>query len=172
MDEAIAQPGALAVRRHAHMSLRYRRNLPHIEKDGASYFVTTRTLGGAVFLPEQARTLVVDHCLYENNITVHMHAFVVMPNHVHLLFTPLIDHTGEPNAIAQIMNGIKGASSHTVNKLLRRRGTLWEPESFDRIIRSDTDFEAKMIYILANPVNARLCRYPDDYPWLRRDREG
>jgi hypothetical protein len=70
------------------------------------------------------------------------------------------------------MNGIKGASSHTVNKLLRRRGTLWEPESFDRVIRSDTDFEAKMIYILANPVNARLCRYPDDYPWLWRDREG
>jgi putative transposase len=70
------------------------------------------------------------------------------------------------------MNGMKGASSHTVNKLLRRQGTLWEPESFDRIIRSDVDFEAKMIYILANPVNAGLCRYPDDYKWLWREREG
>jgi REP element-mobilizing transposase RayT len=98
-----------------------------------------------------------------------MHAFVVMPNHVHLLFTPLINTEGEPYPLAQIMNPIKGSSSHSVNKLLKRRGFLWEPESFDRIIRSDGDFEAKMIYIIGNPLSAGLCRNPDDYPWLWRE---
>ena len=98
-----------------------------------------------------------------------MHAFVVMPNHVHLLFTPIIDSNGEPHPLAEIMKSIKGASSHSVNKLIRRRGPLWEPESFDRIIRSDADFEAKMIYILSNPVNAGLCSKPDAYPWLWRE---
>src|SRR5258708_30320733 len=99
------------------MSTRYRRNLPHIEKDGATYFVTFRTRGG-ISLPQDARILVFEHCLYENSRTVHMHAFVVMPNHVHLLFTPLVDKIGEPQLMATIMKGIKGASSHSVNKLL------------------------------------------------------
>ncbi len=110
-----------------------------------------------------------EHCLFENNRTVHMHAFVVMPNHVHLLFTPLVDNNGEPHSVAKIMKGIKGASSHSVNKLLKRRGFLWEPESFDRIIRSDADFEAKMIYIIGNPFSAGLCSNPEDYPWLWRE---
>jgi REP element-mobilizing transposase RayT len=98
-----------------------------------------------------------------------MHALVVMPNHVHLLFTPLLDKSGEPHVMAKIMKGIKGTSSHSVNKLLRRRGTLWEPESFDRIIRSDADFEAKMIYIIGNPMAAGLAKGPDDYQWAWRE---
>lgn len=69
-----------------------------------------------------------------------MHAFVVMPTHVHMLFTPLFDEQDEAYPLAEIMNGIKGASSHSVNKLLGRKGRLWESESFDRITRSDADF--------------------------------
>jgi REP-associated tyrosine transposase len=168
-DSTTRQPRAAALQNlHAQMSTRYKRNLPHIEKDGASYFVTFRTRGGFA-IPEAARSIVFDHCLHENNLTVHMHAFVVMPNHVHLLFTPLIDASGAPYPLAQTMKGIKGSSSHSVNKLLSRRGTLWEPESFDRIIRSDADFEAKMIYIIGNPMAAGLAKGPEDYQWLWRE---
>lgn len=106
----------------------YRRNLPHIEKDGASYYVSFGTRQ-RFFLPEEARTLVFEHCLFENGRKVHMHALVVMPGHVHMLFTPLEDEQGNPHTLAKIMNGIKGASSHSVNKLLARKGSLWEPES-------------------------------------------
>lgn len=150
------------------MSTFYRRNLPHIKKDGASYFVNFSTRNDFV-LPEQARTLVFDHCLFENGRKIHMHAFVVMPTHVHLLFTPLENDKGEPYSLAQIMRGIKGASSHSVNKCLRRKGRLWEPESFDRITRSDADFEYRMIYIVQNPIAAGLAKGPDDYPWSWRE---
>ncbi len=150
------------------MSTFYRRNLPHIEKDGASYFVTFSTRNDFV-LPEQARTLIFDHCLFENGRKVQMHAFVVMPTHVHMLFTPLFDELGELFALAKIMNGIKGASSHSVNKLLGREGTLWEPESFDRITRSDSDFEYRMLYIVQNPIAAGLVKGPDGYPWAWRE---
>jgi REP element-mobilizing transposase RayT len=95
-----------------------------------------------------------------------MHAFVVMPDHVHMLFTPLIDETGNDYTLKKIMNGIKGASSHRVNKLVGRRGTLWEPESFDRILRSSGDFEYRMIYIIENPIAAGLAKEPDEYPWF------
>jgi REP element-mobilizing transposase RayT len=150
------------------MSTFYRRNLPHIEKDGASYFVSFSTHKELV-LPEEARTLVFNHCLFENGHKVHMHAFVVMPDHVHLLFTPLESDRGESYSLAEIMQGIKGASSHSVNKLLDRKGTLWEPESFDRITRSDADFEYRVLYIVQNPIAAGLAKGPDDYRWAWRE---
>jgi putative transposase len=150
------------------MSTYYRGNLPHIEKDGASYFVNFSTRNDFV-LQEEARTLIFDHCLSENDQKVHLHAFVVMSDHVHMLFTPLFDEQGEPFALAKIMNGIKGASSHSINKLLDRKGPLWEAESFDRIIRSDTDFEYRMLYIVQNPIAAGLAKRPDDYRWAWRE---
>ena len=150
------------------MSAFYRRNLPHIEKDGATYFVSFST-HKELFLPEQARTLVFDHFLFENGRKVHMHAFVVMPDHVHLLFTPLESDRGEPYSLAEIMRGIKGASSHSVNNCLRRKGRLWEPESFDRITRSDADFEYRVLYIVQNPIAAGLAQGPDDYRWSWRE---
>lgn len=67
------------------------------------------------------------------------------------------------------MNGIKGASSHSVNKLLNRKGVLWEPESFDRIPRSEDDFEFRFLYIVQNPIAAGLAKGPDDYPWAWRE---
>ncbi len=150
------------------MSTYYRRNLPHIEKDGASYFVNFSTRNDFV-LPEEARTLIFDHCLFENGRKVHMHAFVVMPTHVHMLFTPMESEKGEPYALAEIMERIKGVSSHSVNKLLDRKGALWEAESFDRIIRSDADFEYRMLYIVQNPIAAGLAKGPDDYRWAWRE---
>ena len=98
-----------------------------------------------------------------------MHAFVVMPTHVHLLFTPLESDLGQPYPLAEIMHGIKGASSHSVNKLLGRKGALWEPESFDRIPRSDADFEYRVLYIVENPIAAGLAKGPDDYRWGWRE---
>ena len=139
-----------------------------MEKPGATYYVSFSTRREFV-LPEEARTLIFDHCLFENDRKVHLHAFVVMPDHVHMLFTPLLNAQGEAYSLAEIMNGIKGASSHSVNKLLDRKGALWEPESFDRMLRSDTDFEFRLIYIIQNPIAAGLADGPDDYRWAWRE---
>lgn len=146
----------------------YRRNLPHIERDGASYYVSFSTRKHFV-LSEDARTLIFEHCLFENGRKVQMHAFVVMPDHVHMLFTPLLDEQGQPHGLARIMHGIKGASSHSVNKLLKRKGSLWEPESFDRIPRSGGDFAFRLSYIVENPIAAGLAKGPDDYRWAWRE---
>src|SRR5258708_7831324 len=133
----------------------YRRNLPHIEKDGATYFITFSTRNYFV-LPDEARSIVFDHCLFENGKRVQLHAAVVMPDHVHLLMTPLHDERGEPHRLAQIMNSVKGASAHNVNKLLRRKGSLWLAESFDRIMRSDDQLGERILYIVENPIAAGL----------------
>jgi REP element-mobilizing transposase RayT len=142
----------------------YRRNLPHIEAPDATYFVSFSTRNRFI-LTEGARSLVFDHCLFENGRTVQMHAFVVMPDHVHLLFTPLLKNSNEYYSLAKIMNGIKGTSAHSVNKLLERTGSLWLPESFDRIVRTAAGFSQRKLYIIGNPITARLAKEPGEYEW-------
>jgi REP element-mobilizing transposase RayT len=142
----------------------YRRNLPHIERLCATYFVTFRTTG-ELFLPPIARSIAIKHCLFENGRKIELHAFVIMPNHAHLLFTPLENDRGAPFSLTEIMKGIKGTSARNINKLLDRRGQLWQDESFDRIMRA-TEFQNKLEYIIANPINAGLASKQGGYRWV------
>jgi len=66
-----------------------------------------------------------------------------------MIFTPLVNHEAmEVCSLAEIMDAIKGASAHRINKALGRRGRLWQPESFDHVLRSSENLDAKIIYIL------------------------
>ncbi len=141
----------------------YRRNLPHIEKFLAVYFVTYRTVG-ELFLPAAARSIALRHCLFENGRKIDLYASVIMPNHVHLLFTALEGERAEPYSLAEIMKGIKGVSARNINKLLGRKGQLWQDESFDRIMRAN-EFQEKFDYIIANPIRAGLSNRPGEYRW-------
>ena len=94
-----------------------------------------------------------------------MHAFVVMPDHVHLLFTPLWDENKERFCLAEIMSGIKGVSAHRINREIGRQGHIWQREFFDHVVRKGT-MDAKLAYVVENPLYARLVDDPYDYPWL------
>jgi REP element-mobilizing transposase RayT len=89
-----------------------------------------------------------------------------MPDHVHLLFTPLTDTKGQPFSLIEIMSGIKGASAHSLNRAMKRRGPVWQEESFDHVLRSAESLEDKVEYIALNPVTERLVEKPGDYRWL------
>ncbi len=95
-----------------------------------------------------------------------MHAAVVMPDHLHLIFTPLLDGDRSPYGLSEIMSGIKGASAHKVNKLLSRRGPVWEEEFFDHVLRKSEKLDEKVKYIAENPVRAGLVSHPQEYRWL------
>src|SRR4051812_45063331 len=113
----------------------YRRNLPHIQRDDAPHCIRFSTLDHWV-LPPSARDLVLDHCKYEHEKRVLLHAVVVMPDHVHLLLSFLRNKTGDQFTLSRVLHSIKGASAHSINKLLHRKGTLWQDESFDHIVRT------------------------------------
>lgn len=142
----------------------YVRNLPHILEPDAPHFVTFNTQDG-FRLPEHARDIVFKHCLHDHLRRLFMHAFVVMPTHVHLVFTPLRDAAGDSYTLAKIMQGIKETSARYVNELLKQRGSLWQDESLDRIVR-DNEYESTIFYILENPVAAGLVNDPNDYKWI------
>jgi REP element-mobilizing transposase RayT len=146
----------------------YRRRLPHLQCDDKPHFVTFCTHHRWI-LPAEARTIVLESCLHDNGIGFDLRAAVVMPDHVHMIFTPLVDFGAmEVCSLAGIMDAIKGASAHRVNKALIRQGRLWQAESFDHVLRSSENLDAKIIYVLENPVRAGLVREWMDYPWLWR----
>ena len=90
-----------------------------------------------------------------------------MPDHVHLIITPLVDRGAmEIYSLARIMDTIKGASAHKINKTLGRKGHVWQAESFDHVLRSSESLDAKVEYLLENPVRAGLVRKRTEYPWL------
>ena len=92
-----------------------------------------------------------------------------MPDHVHLVLTPLADARGETYGFSEILSGIKGASAHGVNKALGRRGRVWQVESFDRVLRTDEGVAQKVEYVCQNPVRAEIVATAEDYPWLWRE---
>jgi REP element-mobilizing transposase RayT len=144
----------------------YRRQLPHLQCDDKQHFVTFCTDHRWV-LPERVRFLVLECCLHDNGVKLDLRVAVVMPDHVHLILTPLVNHTAmEIYSLAEIMDAVKGVAAHKINRVLSRKGRVWQPESFDHVLRTSENLDAKMIYLLENPVRAGLVEHSNDYPWL------
>ena len=155
-----------------------RRNLPHWEAGGSVYFVTFRTIRGA--LPDEALAIVQKRIYQGHGKFFQLFLGVVMPDHVHLIIKPLptgdydrsLDH---PRMIyytvGEIVKGIKGSSARDINKLLGWTGSLWQDERFDRIIRNEKEFLEKYRYILYNPVKAGLIEPWEEYKFYLRPPE-
>jgi type I restriction enzyme R subunit len=78
-------------------------------------------------------------------------SFVVMPNHVHVLFRPLRGH-----ALPEILKSWKGFTAREINKRIGKTGALWQDEYFDRLIRNERHFFKVAEYIRENPGKAKL----------------
>jgi putative transposase len=86
-------------------------------------------------------------------------AYVVMPNHVHILLEP---HAPLPG----ITRGLKGATARAANSILGRTGgPFWQDESFDHWVRNASERERIRHYIEWNPVRAGLVTKPGDWQW-------
>ena len=140
-----------------------RRNLPHIQRPGATYFVTFRAKRGTLSPAE--RDLVMECCLFLDGKKLSLHETVVMPDHVHLLFTPLESGPGQAFSLTEILHSIKGVSGRKVADDRGRRGPVWQDESFDHVIRNADDFYETLAYIYTNPSRAKL-ETGGPYPWL------
>ena len=80
-----------------------------------------------------------------------LHRAVVMPNHVHVLFTPINGHL-----LPEIIQSWKSFSAKEINKLAGDSGSVWQPEYLDRLIRNEKHFRAVVRYIDNNPAKAKL----------------
>jgi len=151
----------------------YRRNLPHLQKDFTPHFITFVTKFRWI-LPPSARDIVLSCCShdYRKNYELYVAVAVVMPDHVHMIMAPLLDEEAhEIHSLNQIMRTIKSASAHLINRRLNRQGHVWPEESFDHVLRSSENLDAKVDYILRNPVRKGLVSHWQDYRWTWQRQE-
>jgi REP element-mobilizing transposase RayT len=88
-----------------------------------------------------------------------LHAFAIMPNHVHVLCTPAV-------SIGELVRRVKGPTALLANRILGQRGQkFWQEEYFDRIVRNDGEFNRIQRYIEWNPVKAGLVARPEEFRW-------
>jgi REP element-mobilizing transposase RayT len=171
-----------------HKGWHSRNYLPHFDSQDVVQFVTFRladSLHEAALArlkdsaqPESSRHEVLDHgwgeCwlrsepiarLVEDAVLnfdgdrYRLHAWTIMPNHVHVLLTILPEHPLGP-----IVSSWKRFTARKANQQLGRSGAFWQTEYWDRFIRNSTHFSAVQDYIDNNPVKAGLVREPKLWP--------
>ncbi len=95
-----------------------------------------------------------------------LHAFVVMPNHIHLLLT-----VPERLTLERVMQFIKGGFSFEAGKVLGIRSPIWQKSFVDRRVRDATECSRYLDYIHQNPARAGLACSPEEFvfPSLNSD---
>ena len=93
-----------------------------------------------------ARAVVVDALRHFDRIRYFQHAWVVMPNHVHALFTLAVESTLEA-----ILHSWKSFTAHHLVKDPAAPNPFWQEDYFDRMIRSEEHFGRVLRYIRKNP---------------------
>ncbi|MDR3370013.1 REP-associated tyrosine transposase [Rhodoferax sp.] len=95
-----------------------------------------------------------------NKFEVHVHAYVLMSNHFHILATPQI-----ADGLSKMMQAVGRSYVRYFNRTQQRTGTLWEGRYKSTVIQTDRYLLACMAYIDLNPVRAGLVSQAQDYPW-------
>jgi REP element-mobilizing transposase RayT len=155
-----------------HGSLPAGREFPKLSMTSGKAFVCMdRLLGSHCAGPTYLRMpaiagLVVDAVEQGSLSSYLLHAWVVMPNHVHLLITP---HSGVP----KLLQKLKGSTARAANKLLGQTGRpFWQEESYDHLVRNSDEFARIENYIVQNPVQAGLARTAEEYLWSSASSPG
>jgi hypothetical protein len=142
---AIGQPLFVTFRLHGSLPCG-REFPPQSTSSGEAFLCLDRLLDGARIGPTYLAMpsiagIVADSMRHCSEIDYRLHAWVIMPNHVHLLATPrtdVSDRTGQ---------------------------AFWQEESYDRLVRTPGEFTKIEAYILTNPVKAGLARSAAEYRW-------
>jgi putative transposase len=142
-----------------------RRNLPHWQEPGKVYFITWRCRKCRPLSFEE-RTITLTTLRYWDTIKWTVYAAVVLPDHVHVLAQPLPKQEGGVFNLTEILHSVKSFSSQKINQQRKEPGSLWQAESFDRIVRDEAEFLEKWQYIRNNPLKMDLAQSSEEYPWL------
>lgn len=143
------------------------------------------TTGSHWLKEERIARLVVEALFYHDGNLYTLLAFVVMPNHVHVLLRPLeerreqqieqpepVTKTDSDNdapryvPLRRITQSLKGYTAREANRLLGRTGqTFWQDESYDHWVRDEAELGRIVSYIEWDPVKSGLVAKPEEWRW-------
>jgi REP element-mobilizing transposase RayT len=114
-------------------------------------------LGHCYMRDPRVAKIVADAIKHFEGQRYHLLAWCVMPNHVHVVFSPLEDHTLET-----ILHSWKSFSAEQANRLLGRTGRFWQREYFDHLVRNEGSLRKIIQYVKDNPQRTGL----QNWPWV------
>jgi putative transposase len=131
--------------------------MPLAPQEIRTYFITTVTANRRrLFQVEQNAILLIDVLKeQQSKHRLRLHAFVIMPDHAHLLLTPASNISLE-----KTMQYIKGNFSFRLKSKL----DVWERSYDSRRITNADDYNTHLTYIHQNPIRANLATQPERYP--------
>lgn len=113
---------------------------------------------GPIWLKDDPiRKVVADAIHYRDKIEFNLICYSIMSNHVHMVIVELT------KPLYKIMQSLKRYTSRESNKLLDREGAFWQAESYDHVVRNQTEFIRIINYTVKNPVKAGLVKNWQDW---------
>ena len=129
----------------------------HVTNYGQTYMITAETWGRrALFRAELWARLFIDTLYHYRGSAYLLHEFVIMPDHVHLLITPL-------TSLEKAVQFIKGGFSYRAKKELGSNMEVWQTGFSDHRIRDEEDYVRHVEYIRQNPVRKQLAATAGEY---------
>jgi putative transposase len=131
----------------------------HATNNSQTYMITSSTWGRrALFRNERWAKLLIDTLYKYRDSAYLLHEFVIMPDHIHVLLTPL-------TTLEKGVQFIKGGFSYRAKKELDSNMEVWQKGFSDHRIRDANDYALHVSYIHQNPVKGRLCARAEEFPY-------
>jgi len=123
---------------------------------------TIRAASGTAPFAHPALARPAVECLLEQRIksSCQLEVYCIMPDHLHIVVTPAEDGASS----LRFVDRFKGWYSRVAHQA-GGQGRLWQPRSYDHLIRTHEDLDRIADYIMANPIRKGLCDYVEEYPW-------
>jgi len=131
----------------------------HATNNGQTYMVTSSTWGRrALFSREVWAKLLINTLYHYRGSAYFLHEFAVMPDHIHVLLTPI-------TSLEKAVQFIKGGFSYRAKKEIGSNLEVWQKGFSDHRIRDASDYRIHQIYIQQNAAHRNLCERAEQYPY-------
>jgi putative transposase len=134
-------------------------NLKRYQLAGDAHLITFSCHGRNAYIADDQTRTIMEH-IFERTRSRHglrIFAYVLMPEHVHLLVSEL--------PVTPLMTVLRAMKQETSKKLKGDREHFWLPRYHDFNVFTEKKFTEKLKYIHRNPVARGLVSKPEDWPW-------
>lgn len=118
-----------------------------------------RGYGCCALKTPQVAQIVEDALIYFDDHRYKLLAWCIIPNHVHMMFETLAFF-----GLSKLLHSWKSFTANRINAFMNISGQFWQEDYFDRYVRNEAHFNRALHYIEHNPVRAKLCQSPEDWP--------
>jgi len=115
-----------------------------------------------LLLNKKYANIVENSLHFYDNKNYELIAYCIMPNHVHLL----VENVN--TQLFRVLQSIKSFTAKKINEQMNKSGKIWQRESYDHIVRKNSNIEDYINYILQNPVKAGLVKNAENWDYSYR----